>query len=181
MAKTQEELQRELPVPPSPRPFVPSLPACLPSLDMLLRFFLCMLSPFLQRSLCCHSAVCLYFPCCQTPCTTVSAVAAPNPLRVGGITWQRKAGETGSVPILNKRHASVLSSHASFSTTVRSITSRFTALNCTTHNATFLHSTLCFCSGSAVCVTRRCRPVFSEPCISKPSRRAVTVNICDCS
>lgn len=28
-------------------------------------FFLCVPSPFLQHSLCCHSAVCLYFPCCQ--------------------------------------------------------------------------------------------------------------------
>ena len=37
----------------------------LPFLPVFFFFLICMPSPFLQHSLCCHSAVCLYFPCCQ--------------------------------------------------------------------------------------------------------------------
>lgn len=43
----------------------PYLSPCLKTCCSYPRFFLSMSSPFRQRSLGCHSAVCPYFPCCQ--------------------------------------------------------------------------------------------------------------------
>ena len=70
-ARNQEGVKREERVPSLPiSPTVPSLslPLCPPVSGPAVpaHFFLYVRRPpFLQHSLCCHSAVCLYFPCCQ--------------------------------------------------------------------------------------------------------------------